>query len=388
MPPPAAHPPLSSIRPQNMIMPLPSLRLCFRLRPPPFRALRPLSTTTPTIPYTPTCPPATCPCAATPPDLDIDRATPLLNTMAAYAEHIVVCTGQRDWTSRIEDDEGETGAFVRGLKGVVGKGGKAFDPFNPLLTTASSLPASRTPHTSHILLFPSFTRHASLAHTPSSLSAFASAHLAARTLSPFHSALPAPQRAALLRDNSPATRSRLPPAEPIASVTVLICGHGARDRRCGVLGPLLEDGFRRELARRGVRGAEVGVVSHVGGHKFAGNVVVYVPPGWWWRGRADDNSDGGDGGSSSSGNSSGSSGGDEAPHALAGTGVWYGRVGPEHVEGIVEETVVQGRIISELFRGGVRSGGGDLGRELEAQMKREKGEEEEGRLALKPKKRG
>lgn len=50
---------------------------------------------------------------------------------------------------------------------------------------------------------------------------------------------------------------------------------------------------------------------------------------------------------------------------LQGTGVWYGRVGPEQVEGLVEETVVTGKVVVELLRGGVTRGGGSLGREVE-----------------------
>ena len=38
---------------------------------------------------------------------------------------------------------------------------------------------------------------------------------------------------------------------------------------------------------------------------------------------------------------------------VAGTGIWYGRVEPKHVEGIVKETVFGGRVIKELYRGGV-----------------------------------
>ena len=49
--------------------------------------------------------------------------------MAAYAQQIVVCTGQRDWTSRIEDDGKEQGwgEFVRGLRRLMGRGGPYAD---------------------------------------------------------------------------------------------------------------------------------------------------------------------------------------------------------------------------------------------------------------------
>lgn len=70
---------------------------------------------------------------------------------------------------------------------------------------------------------------------------------------------------------------------------------------------------------------------------------------------------------------------------MAGTGVWYGRVGPEHVEGLVEETVVRGRIVLGMLRGGIMGDGGSLGRVVEAQAAKENGEEG---LRLKPRARG
>jgi len=68
--------------------------------------------------------------------------------------------------------------------------------------------------------------------------------------------------------------------------------------------------------------ARVGLISHIGGHKWAGNVIVYIPPSF-------------------------------SSNPLAGKGIWYGRVGPEHVEGIVGKTILDGKVIKELFRGGI-----------------------------------
>lgn len=94
------------------------------------RALRSFSSTrarpTPRIPYTATCPAPTCACGATPRGLDIDRTTPLLHTMAPYAEQVLLCTGAGDWRSNLEDD-GAAGEFVRGLKREIGKGAPGFD---------------------------------------------------------------------------------------------------------------------------------------------------------------------------------------------------------------------------------------------------------------------
>jgi hypothetical protein len=79
------------------------------------------------IPTTPHCPSPTCACASAPPDLDIDRTTPLLNTMAAYSQQVILCTGKSDWHSNIEQEDGATGEFVKGMKSVIGKGAAGFD---------------------------------------------------------------------------------------------------------------------------------------------------------------------------------------------------------------------------------------------------------------------
>jgi hypothetical protein len=136
---------------------------------------------------------------------------------------------------------------------------------------------------------------------------------------------------------------------PIREILVLICGHGGRDERCGVYGPLLQAEFEDQLTRQnislfkeasgeepvqtedGAAGeseltARVGLISHIGGHKFAGNVIIYIPPTF-------------------------------AHNALAGKGIWYGRVGPEQVEGIVTKTILEGKVIKDIFRGGIGKSG-------------------------------
>lgn len=114
------------------------------------------------------------------------------------------------------------------------------------------------------------------------------------------------------------------------NITIFICGHNARDSRCGIMGPLLRDEFKTQLKRavkeRSERKPEVSLISHIGGHAFAGNIIIYFPSAW-------------------------------TNHSLAGKGIWYGRVEPRHVEGILKETVTKGVIIEELFRGGLDSDG-------------------------------
>jgi len=70
---------------------------------------------------------------------------------------------------------------------------------------------------------------------------------------------------------------------------------------------------RLQLTETGTKRALILFNSHIGGHKFAGNIIIYFPNG---------------------------------------TGVWYGRVS-SHEVGAVTKTVTEGRIYPTLLRGGV-----------------------------------
>ncbi|KAH9896821.1 Sucrase/ferredoxin-like-domain-containing protein [Cubamyces lactineus] len=62
-----------------------------------------------------------------------------------------------------------------------------------------------------------------------------------------------------------------------------VCTHGARDCRCGEGGGAVARALRDELAKRGMGEKDVvlGEVAHVGGHKYAANVLAY-PYGDWF----------------------------------------------------------------------------------------------------------
>ena len=172
-------------------------------------------------------------------------------------------------------------------------------------------------------------------NTKEALSAFATAYLKAQTLHPAHAGLTTEQKALLTRDESLA--SRLPAVEPITKPTVLICGHGGRDQRCGVLGPLLRSRFQSVFKEKDLD-ADVELISHIGGHKYAGNVIVYLPP-------------------TLNGN------------AWAGSGIWYGRIGPDNVGDVVKETIMEGKIIFDFLRGGITQDGKDVAKMLEPPSK-------------------
>ncbi|KAF2218749.1 Sucrase/ferredoxin-like-domain-containing protein [Elsinoe ampelina] len=332
--------------------------------------------TPPPFPVVDSCPNPTCQCQETPAGLEIDQDAPLNGTTAAYAEQVLISTGKTDWKSRIEDDE--DAVLVKQLKKFLGRGGKYSDPFHNVMITNSSLPptvnrneafedrsnpidspnpkpgldADRVPEQTppsppaSAFLLPSFEYVPSIPTDDSGVEAFLRAFVLPAQIHAQHDRLSRDQRNMLQR--LPELRGRFTGARKMDEILILVCGHGGRDQRCGIMGPVLCREFEDKLARQGVsvlqnapplvgeeRNAEIdgytptariGSISHIGGHKYAGNVIIYIPPSF-------------------------------KDHALRGKGIWYGRVEPRHVEGIVEKTVLGGKVIRDLFRGGVGEGG-------------------------------
>ncbi|KAF7967278.1 hypothetical protein HWV62_34985 [Athelia sp. TMB] len=59
-----------------------------------------------------------------------------------------------------------------------------------------------------------------------------------------------------------------------------VCTHGARDCRCGDMGGAVVRALREEIQKRKLSSVKVAEVGHVGGHKWAANLLVY-PHGEW-----------------------------------------------------------------------------------------------------------
>ncbi|KAK1833289.1 Sucrase/ferredoxin-like-domain-containing protein [Podospora conica] len=313
----------------------------------------------PPFPVIATCPSPTCACAPTPsmpPGFEIDHKTNINGLISHYAQHVLVCTGKPDWPSRIEDDNSGDN-LAADLRELVGRGGAFSDPFHNISVLNSSFPPSPLPRadvqSASVYLLPEFRYVPFLPRVSfESVEALVKGFLLPEELHPMHGGLSPVHRDRLVRKT--AYRALLPGVRDVRDILVLVCGHGGRDQRCGVYGPLLQGEFERCLPGKGVevlkgpveveeeggaaalegearRSARVGLISHVGGHKFAGNVIVYIPPGLK------------------------TEAGEE--HPLAGHGIWYGRVEPRHVEGIVTETILKGNVISDMFRGGIRRDG-------------------------------
>lgn len=145
-------------------------------------------------------------------------------------------------------------------------------------------------------------------------------------------------------------------------IIILVCGHQQRDERCGILGPVVADALTDALnkegytttgnknsqvfqgsgidGRAGERNASVGLISHIGGHKFAGNVIIYLPAHHSLSKKVNAEQEKGD-----------------DVDEKKGISVWYGRVKPEHADGIIQQTIKDGIVVKELLRGIVDANG-------------------------------
>ncbi|KAI7734392.1 hypothetical protein M8C21_024545 [Ambrosia artemisiifolia] len=105
--------------------------------------------------------------------------------------------------------------------------------------------------------------------------------------------------------------------EAVTGSYVFVCAHNSRDKRCGVCGPVLIEKFNEEIGVRGLKDEVfVGACSHVGGHKYAGNLIIYSKVQ------------------------------DEKV-----SGHWYGYVTPSDVADLLDQHIKKGEIIERIWRG-------------------------------------
>lgn len=105
--------------------------------------------------------------------------------------------------------------------------------------------------------------------------------------------------------------------EPMSGSYIFVCSHGSRDKRCGVCGPALIKRFKEEINGLGLDGqVAVSACSHVGGHKYAGNVIIFSS---------------------------------DAKGEV--TGHWYGYVVPDDVPVLLHKHIGQGEVVDHLWRG-------------------------------------
>jgi hypothetical protein len=157
----------------------------------------------------------------------------------------------------------------------------------------------------------------------------------------------------------------LPTAEQLTSrpsphrALILLCSQKTRDARCGQSAPLLRKELERHLRPLGLfrdlddeRPGGVGIyfISHVGGHKYSANVMIYRKADAFGLDSLERAKLDGEVCPVPSKVLPGDAGQDEG----ASQCIWIARVRPEDCEGIVKFTVLQGKVVKpeSQLRGG------------------------------------
>ncbi|KAG2151990.1 Sucrase/ferredoxin-like-domain-containing protein [Suillus cothurnatus] len=281
--------------------------------------------------------------------LDIDMDSDMLGSVYPYRRQVIISTGKTNWENEVTEAEGTLAAFLKTVNSSLGTLKKPNDPLPSGLlfsrTEAKYLSILNGSHRSFssdeseetVIVLPDFMVVSGVPRTLVGAEVLWKAAVD-----------PALDRAGVITRTDNLNTWVLP-----YSCLILLCSHKRRDKRCAVTAPILEKAFHQYLEREGwevhtdlydltsepslesqasssiekeqlieaqlkslhaEHRALIIKNSHFGGHKFAGNCVIYTP---------------------------------------RGAGVWYGRVTPHEVESIVKHTIIDGQVLPTIFRGGV-----------------------------------
>ncbi|KAI9726362.1 MAG: hypothetical protein M1828_001636 [Chrysothrix sp. TS-e1954] len=258
----------------------------------------------------------------------IDEDEKLYGQVNGWSTHLIVGSGKSDWVKDVTDEKGS-------VMEAVGKYGEVEN--GKLMLSASNFSGTSYDAPTTVLLLPSFTLIDDV--TPSSVPTLLSTIVskALTNTTPLH--------AQPILPLAPTLPTRPCPHRYL----ILLCSQKTRDARCGQSAPLLRKEFERHLRPLGLQrdlhderpgGVGIYFISHVGGHKFSANVMVYR--------RAE---------------AAGVIRDDSMEQQNEETGVadlgaaqciWLARVRPEDCENIVRYTVLQGKVVKpdRQLRGG------------------------------------
>jgi hypothetical protein len=241
------------------------------------------------------------------------------------------------------------------------------------MLSASDIPVpDHSDHSTSVLLLPAwqFIDNVTPANTPELITHFINP--GPTNNSPY----PNTKAAATQTSSAPREHSS-PPAIPATislkarpcphKYLILMCSQKTRDARCGQSAPLLRREFERILRPMGLyrdlhdeRPGGVGIyfISHVGGHKFSANVMVYRHSSVIQRpGEANGHANGGhalpkaedENGQEVLLDADKDEDGGEAAQCI-----WLARVRPDDCENIIRYTVLQGKVVKpdRQLRGG------------------------------------
>ncbi|KAI8635683.1 Sucrase/ferredoxin-like-domain-containing protein [Xylariaceae sp. FL1651] len=309
----------------------------------------------------------------------VEESDLLYGHVKGWSTHVLVATGKSDWVRDVEDEKGS----------VMEAFGKATKPGNGrLMLSASNIPTPS--HTSNysepttIILLPAFTLIENV--TPATVPSLITEYInhAPTSKSPLE---PITLPRSLSLPNLPDAQQLLARPCPHRAL-ILLCSQKTRDARCGQSAPILRKELERHLRPLGLfrdlddlRPGGVGVyfISHVGGHKYSANMMVYRRPDAFGvdaieRGKLAPGEEvqvqkvvkkrtDAPPANEVEGAANGA-GDDEAAEDDVGAAqcIWLARVRPEDCENIVRYTVLQGKVVKpdRQLRGGFDRGKGLL----------------------------
>ncbi|KIM45829.1 hypothetical protein M413DRAFT_440875 [Hebeloma cylindrosporum] len=303
---------------------------------------------------------------------DVDMDTNMLGTVKPYHRQIVISTGKSDWEREITDDGNSLAAALHEV--TTSDSQTTSTPPTPAPTpTGTPKPASPLPGkgvrpaVTGLFQTSDSKRTSVLNGSHKTLSCeddhesvlvfpdFQVVTEVRRSVQGAHELWESAVDPEIGRDGSYLEKSILKTWILPYSCVILLCSHRKRDNRCGIAAPKLEHAFIKSLESHGwdadtqlehpsltmgppledlnvtseekqqnisaqlkqsseAKRALIVKVSHVGGHKYAGNCILYTP---------------------------------------SGSGIWYGRVTPHDVDSIVTNTIINGLILPPLLRGGL-----------------------------------
>lgn len=212
--------------------------------------------------------------------LDVSETGPLWDSTKPYGLHLVVATGKTDWA---HDATGTSGTLAHAVAAWGSSNSGAIADIGTIKTTVSSLSSDElvtddeyaAEKRGDVLVLPFFVwiKNLALGDVASVLSVVVPDLVAARNN---HETVPRLEYAQF---------SGVRLEIDTNQAHIMLCSHRTRDKRCGVTAPIMkkemdihlrELGLIRDFGDTTPGGVQVSYINHIGGHKFAANVIIYL----------------------------------------------------------------------------------------------------------------
>jgi len=290
----------------------------------------------------------------------IDEDDELYGQIKGFSRHIIVATGKTDWVRDVADEKGSVMEAVQASEKEVEGGRLMVSASNMDLPDHHSGPYGKERKTT-VLLMPAFQFVDGVSPVRVGELIRGVVNRASTNTTPFPTAgtsngdVEATNGHDSPMNASPLSSSDLPSDLSLRNCphkcVILMCSQATRDARCGQSAPLLRRELERHLRPLGLyrdhddqRPGGVGIyfISHVGGHKYSANVMVYR------RAHSVEQATNGDSNGAVNGKPKAVAEGEAAQC------IWLARVRPEDCENIVRYTVLQGKVVKpdRQLRGG------------------------------------